>query len=55
MYTTMDKMVVRTAARRVKEPLDLLTLTTFAITHLTTSIQAMADAKLNPATIALRD
>jgi hypothetical protein len=53
--TTMERIVVRTAARSMKDPLDLFTLIRFAMIQRTTSIQAMADAKLKPATIELRD
>jgi hypothetical protein len=51
----MDKRVVNTAAKPINIPLDLFTLTRFAIIQRTTSIQAIADAKLKPATMALRD
>jgi len=51
----MDKSVVSTAVRAKYAPPFLGTLMRFEINHLTRSIHAIADAKLNPATTALRD
>jgi hypothetical protein len=54
-YTMMDSNVVTRAVRKKYEPLVLGVLTTCVISQRTASIHARADAKLKPATIALRD
>jgi hypothetical protein len=54
-YTKMDIRVVARAVRKKYDPLVLGVLITWEMTQRTASIHAMADAKLKPATMALRD